>query len=94
MGVSHALQAFAHRVGSYKDKNSHMVDKTMGHSNFSGPDQKSVYFAGAGGTLLSGLATGALPGICAAGLVFTGAGAVTAGPSSTLPEEVGASLPK
>ena len=57
-------------------------------------DCQAFYFAGAGGTLLSGLATGALPGICAAGLVFTGAGAVTGGPAGTLPDGVGASLPK
>jgi hypothetical protein len=39
MGVEHALKTIAHRVGSYKDKNSHMADKNMGHSNFIEPDQ-------------------------------------------------------
>jgi hypothetical protein len=71
-----------------------MVDKTMGYSNFSKSDQRPIYFTGAGGTLLSVLAAGALPGICAAGLLSTGAGAVTAAPSSTLPDEVGVRLLK
>jgi hypothetical protein len=39
MGVAHALKTIAHRVSSYKDKNSHMADKSMGHSNGIGPDQ-------------------------------------------------------
>jgi hypothetical protein len=39
MGVAHALKTIAHRVGSCTDKNSHMADKSMGHSNFIGPDQ-------------------------------------------------------
>jgi hypothetical protein len=39
MGVEHALKTIAHRVGSYKDKNSHMADKNTGHSNLIGPDQ-------------------------------------------------------
>jgi hypothetical protein len=48
----------------------------------------NAHLAGAGGTLLSGFAEGVLPGICAAVLLSTGAaGAVTAAPSSTLPEE-------
>jgi hypothetical protein len=38
MGVEHALQAFAHPVGSYKNKNVHMAEKNMGHSNFIGLD--------------------------------------------------------
>jgi hypothetical protein len=37
--VAHALKTIAHRVSSYKDKNSHMADKSMGHSNGIGPDQ-------------------------------------------------------
>jgi hypothetical protein len=40
MGVEHALKTIAHRVGSYKDNNSRMADKNMGHSNFIGPDQQ------------------------------------------------------
>jgi hypothetical protein len=39
MGVEHALKTIAHRVGSYKENNSRMADKNMGHSNFIGPDQ-------------------------------------------------------
>jgi hypothetical protein len=39
MGVAHALQAFAHRVGSYKDQNIRIADKNRGHSNFIGPNQ-------------------------------------------------------
>ena len=38
MGVEHALQAIAHRVGSYKDNNSRMANTHMGHSNFIKPD--------------------------------------------------------
>jgi hypothetical protein len=34
-----ALQTIAHRVGSYKDKNTRMADKNMGYSNFIGPYQ-------------------------------------------------------
>ena len=41
MGVEHDLQAFAHRVGSYKEK-IHMVGNNMDHSNFIGPDQSLV----------------------------------------------------
>jgi hypothetical protein len=41
MGVEHALQAFAHRVGSYKEE-IQMVDNNMDHSNFIGPDQSLV----------------------------------------------------
>jgi len=39
MGVEHALQAFAHRVDSYKDTNIYMAGKDMWNSNFTGPDQ-------------------------------------------------------
>jgi hypothetical protein len=38
MGVEHALQAFAHRVGFYKDQKIQMGNKKMGNSNFKGPD--------------------------------------------------------
>jgi hypothetical protein len=37
MGVEHALKTIAHRVGSYKDNNSHVAEK-MGDSNLIGPD--------------------------------------------------------
>ena len=43
MGVEHALQTIAHRVGSYKDKNSHMAEKIMGISNFIGPNQSWLW---------------------------------------------------
>ena len=39
MGVEHALQAFAHPVGSYKNKNIRLANKSMGNSNLIGPDQ-------------------------------------------------------
>jgi hypothetical protein len=39
MGVEHALKTIAHRVGSYKDKNTHMANKNMGNSKFIGSDQ-------------------------------------------------------
>ena len=39
IGVAHALKTIAHRVGSYKVKNSHMADKNMRYSNFIEPDQ-------------------------------------------------------
>ncbi|WP_228768249.1 hypothetical protein [Limnohabitans sp. DM1] len=38
MGVEHALKTIAHRVGAYKDKNSHMAYKNMSNSNLIGPD--------------------------------------------------------
>jgi hypothetical protein len=38
MGVEHALQTIAHRVGSHKDNISRMAYTHMGHSNFIGPD--------------------------------------------------------
>jgi hypothetical protein len=39
MGVAHALQAFAHRVGSYKGNKIRMLGIHTGHSNFTGPSQ-------------------------------------------------------
>jgi hypothetical protein len=40
--VEHALQAFAHRMGSCKDKNRHMVFNNMGHSIFIRSDQPAL----------------------------------------------------
>jgi len=31
--LTFAMQTIAHRVGSYKDKNTRMANKNMGHSN-------------------------------------------------------------
>jgi hypothetical protein len=39
MGMEHALQAFAHGVGSCKVNKIRMGDKNRGYSNFIGPDQ-------------------------------------------------------
>jgi hypothetical protein len=39
MGVAHALQTFAHRVGSYKGNKIRMLVTHTGHSNFIGPGQ-------------------------------------------------------
>ncbi len=39
MGVAHALQTIAHRVGSYTNNKICVIDTNMGHSNFIGPDQ-------------------------------------------------------
>jgi hypothetical protein len=39
MGVEHALQTIAHRVGSYKDNPIGMLGINKGHSNFIGPEQ-------------------------------------------------------
>jgi hypothetical protein len=38
MGVAHALQAIAHRVGSYKNNKICVSDTNKGHSNLIGPD--------------------------------------------------------
>jgi hypothetical protein len=38
MGMTHAMQAIAHRVGSYKNNKICVIDANMGHSNFIGPD--------------------------------------------------------
>jgi hypothetical protein len=42
MGVEHALQAFAHRMGSCKEKNRHMLYNNMGDSIFMRPDQPAL----------------------------------------------------
>ena len=42
MAVEHALQAFAHIMGSCKDKNRHMVYNNMGDSIFTRPDQPAL----------------------------------------------------
>ncbi len=39
MGVDHALQTIAHRVGSYKDNKIGVLGTNKGHSNFIGPDK-------------------------------------------------------
>jgi len=39
MGVAHALQTIAHRVGSYKNNKICVMYTNMGHSHFIGPDQ-------------------------------------------------------
>jgi hypothetical protein len=39
MGVAHALQAFAHRVGSYKGNKIRMLGTNTGLSHFIGPSQ-------------------------------------------------------
>jgi hypothetical protein len=42
MGMTHALQNIAHRVGSYKNKNSYMADTNMRNSNFIGPNPSTL----------------------------------------------------
>jgi hypothetical protein len=42
MGMTHALQNIAHRVGSYKNKNSYMADTNKRNSNFIEPNQSTL----------------------------------------------------
>ena len=53
-----------------------------------------AYLVGAAGLAGAPEAAGALPGICEAGPDSTGAGAVTAAPSKTLPVLAGRAVPK
>jgi hypothetical protein len=45
MGVAHALKTIAHRVGSYKDNNSSMANKTWAIQTSSGRINSTVGYS-------------------------------------------------